>query len=119
MPLGSRCSRTVLISVVFPAPDGPETMNSVPSGWKLLDILYLLAYPLDLGFQFYNEGSECRRSRLRSHGVDLAKHLLRQKIELLACGLSGVDRLLRLFDVVRESGQLFGDVALLGHEHDF
>src|SRR4029077_10267260 len=94
-------------------------MNSVPSGWKLLDILYLLAYPLDLSFQFYNEGAEGRRSRLRSHGVDFAKHLLRQEVELLARGLAGGDRLLRLLDVMRESRQLFGDIALLRHQHDF
>src|SRR5581483_10459541 len=104
--MGSSCRRARLMSVVLPAPDGPDTMNRVPSGWKLLDILHLgcachpepgersvcngrceevdyraphphrflvtlamklldilhlLADPLDLGFQFYNEGPEHRR----------------------------------------------------------
>src|SRR5437762_395945 len=49
MPIGSSCSRTWLISVVFPAPEGPETMKRVPSGWKLLDILHLFADPSDAG----------------------------------------------------------------------
>ena len=50
------------MSVVLPAPDGPETMNSVPSEWKLLDILDLLADTLDLGLQFYDERSDDRRA---------------------------------------------------------
>src|SRR5205809_1455278 len=111
MPMGSSWLRTRAISVVFPAPDGPETMNNVPSGWKLLDILHLLAYPLDLSFQFYNERAQRRRTRLRSHGVDLPQHLLGQKIELLAGGLVAPDRLLRLLDVMRQPRQLFGDVS--------
>src|SRR6266849_5955312 len=119
MPIGSSCSRTVLMRVVFPAPDGPETMNNVPSGWKLLDILYLLAYPLHLGFQFYNERSQRRGARLRAHRVHFAQHLLRKKIELLSGGVGAVHGLLRLFDVMRETRQLFGHVALLDHDHDF
>src|SRR5438552_13298738 len=39
--MGSSCERTWLMSVVLPAPDGPEMMNRVPSEWKLLDILHL------------------------------------------------------------------------------
>src|SRR5580765_8037648 len=108
MPIGSSCSRTLLINVVFPAPDGPETMNNVPSGWKLLDILDLLADPLDLGFQFYNEGAQRRRARLRAHRVHFAQHLLRQKIELLPGRFSPADSLLRLFDVMGEPRQLLG-----------
>src|SRR5205085_6303664 len=119
MPSGSSCSRTRLISVVFPAPDGPDTMNNVPSGWKLLDILHLLAYPLDLRFQFYNGGSERRGARLRAHRIDLAQHLLRKKIELLAGGLLSFDCFRRLLDVMREPRQLLGDVTLLDHHHDF
>src|ERR1051325_4549101 len=118
MPIGTSCARTRLISVVFPAPEGPETMNSVPSGWKLLDILYLLADPLDLGFQFYNDGSERRGARLRAHGVDLAHHLLRQEIELLPPRVLRRQPLFDLFDVVREPRDLLGDVAALDHEHD-
>src|SRR5437773_12543169 len=104
--MGESWARTRLISVVFPAPDGPDTMNRVPSGWKLLDILHLLAYPLDLGFQFYNEASQHRGARLRAHGVDLAQHLLRQKVELLPGRLFPADGLLDLVDVVRQSRQL-------------
>src|SRR5436190_14340794 len=102
MPIGSSCSRTLLISVVFPAPEGPETMKRVPSGWKLLDILYLLAYPLDLGFQFYNDGPQHRRARLGAHGVDLAQHLLRQEVELLPGRLLAADGLPHLIDMMRE-----------------
>src|SRR5258706_16272873 len=98
MPIGSSCSRTRLMSVVFPAPDGPEMMNNVPSGWKLLDILDLFADPLDLCFQVYNNGSDVRRARLRAHRVDLAQHLLRQEIELLSRRLLAADGLLHLFD---------------------
>src|SRR6266446_2075033 len=107
------------MSVVLPAPDGPETMNSVPSAWKLLDILHLLADPFDLGFQFYNEGSERRRTRLRSHGVDLAQHLLRKKVELLAGRLAAADRLLDFLDMMGEARQLLGDVGLFDHDDRF
>src|SRR5688572_24109327 len=96
MPKGESWSRTRLISVVFPAPDGPDTMNKVPSGWKLLDILYLLAYPLDLGFQFYNDGPQRRGARLGAHGVHFAQHLLREEVELLAGRLLAPDSLLDL-----------------------
>src|SRR5215212_8840650 len=99
MPMGESWSRTRLISVVFPAPDGPDTMNKVPSGWKLLDILYLLAHALDFGFQFYNDGPEHRRARLGAHGVHLAQHLLREEIELLSRRLLAPDGLLDLIDV--------------------
>src|ERR1044071_10294630 len=118
MPIGSSCSRTRLISVVFPAPEGPETMNSVPSGWKLLDILHLFADPLDLGFQFYNDGSQRRGARLRAHRVDLAHHLLREEVELLPRGVLLLQRLLDLLDLVRQPRDLLGDVAALDHEHD-
>src|SRR4051812_14512627 len=116
MPMGESWSRTRLISVVFPAPDGPETMNNVPSEWKLLDILYLLADALDLGFQFYNEASQRRGARLRAHRVHLAQHLLREEVELLAGRLLALDGLLDLVDVVGQARQLLGDVAFLHHE---
>src|SRR5438105_12661386 len=106
MPIGSSCPRTWLMSVVFPAPEGPETMKRVPSGWKLLDILHLFADPLDLGLQFYNDGSERRRAGLRAHRVDLAQHFLREKVELLARRLLLIDGLLDLLDMVRETGNL-------------
>src|SRR5438270_13624266 len=119
MPMGESWSRTRLISVVFPAPEGPDTMNRVPSGWKLLDILYLLAYPLDLGFQFYNDGTQHRGARLGAHGVDLAQHLLREEVELLAGRLPAADGLLDLIDVMGQPGQLLGDVAFLDHQNYF
>src|SRR5947209_20153757 len=119
MPMGASCARTRSISVVFPAPEGPDTMNKVPSGWKLLDILHLLAYALDFGLQFYNDASQRRRARLRAHGVDLAQHLLRKKIELLPAGLLTSDGLLDLIDVMRQPRQLLGDVAFLHHEDHF
>src|SRR3954466_16326781 len=103
MPMASSCSRTRSMSVVFPAPEGPETMNSVPSGWKLLDILDLLADALHLGFQFDHEHSNVRGPRLRAHRIDLADHLLREEVEFLARGLLAVDRFLHLFDVVGEA----------------
>src|SRR5215212_7641341 len=98
MPIGESWSRTRLMSVVFPAPDGPDTMNKVPSGWKLLDILYLLANALDFGLQFYNDGSQPRGARLRAHRVHLAQHLLREKVELLAGGLLAADGFPDLID---------------------
>src|SRR3954471_15343050 len=113
MPIGSSCSRTRLLRGVFPAPDGPQTMNNVPSGWKLLDILDLLADPLDLGFQFYNEGAQRSRARLRAHRVHLAQHFLRKKIEFLPRRFSAVHGLLRLFDVMRQPRQLLSHVAFL------
>src|ERR1041385_979093 len=119
MPMGASCSRTRLISVVFPAPEGPDTMNKVPSGWKLLDILHLLAYALDLGFQFYNDASHGRGARLRAHGVDLVQHLLREEVELLARRFAASDGLLDLIDVVRQPRQFLGDAALLAHHDDF
>src|SRR5881275_816153 len=106
MPRGASCARTRWISVVFPAPDGPDTMNKVPSGWKLLDILHLLAYSLDLGFQFYNDGSEHRGARLGAHGIDLTQHFLREEVELLAGRLLAADGFFDLIDVMRQPRQL-------------
>src|SRR6266849_11205610 len=100
MPRGSSCARAASISVVLPAPDGPETMNSVPSGWKLLDILYLLADALDLGFQFNHQHSNVRGTRLRAHGVDLTEHLLGEEVQLLAGRLLPGDGLLGLLDLM-------------------
>ncbi len=80
---------------------------------------HLLANPLDLGLQFYNEASDVRRARLRSHCVDLAKHLLRHEIELLSCRLFALHGLLELFDVMAESRQLLGDIPFFHHDHDF
>src|SRR5881392_452913 len=106
------------MSVVLPAPDGPDTMNNVPSEWKLLDILNLFADTLDLGFQFYDERSDGRGSRLRAHRVDLPQHLLREKVELLAGRLFPADGALGLLDVMGQPRQLLGDVAALGlHDH--
>src|SRR5205085_8389432 len=119
MPIGCNSLRTALMSVVFPAPDGPEMMNKVPSEWKLLDILYLFPYAFDLSLQFYNEGSDRRRSRLGSDRIDLAKHLLRKEVEFFAGWLARGDRLLHLLDMMCEPRQLFGDVALLDHQDDF
>src|SRR4051794_33519085 len=109
MPIDPSWPRTWLISVVFPAPEGPETMKRVPSGWKLLDILHLFADPLDLGFQFYNDGPQRRGARLRAHRVDLAQHLLRQEIELLPGRLFLLDHPRDLLDVVRQPRDLLGD----------
>src|SRR5687768_4865893 len=100
------------MSVVFPAPDGPETMNNVPSEWKLLDILYLFADALELRFQFYDKGPDRRRARLRAHGVDLAQHFLRQEVELLTRGLASGDRFFGLIEVMPEPRQLLGDIPL-------
>src|SRR5215212_3900611 len=119
MPSGSSSATTRLMRVVFPAPDGPDTMNKVPSEWKLLDILNLLADALDLGLQFYNHGPDVRRARLRAHGIDLPQHLLGEEVELLPGRLAAVDRLVHLIDVMREARQLLGDVALLHHDHHF
>src|SRR5690349_12478638 len=119
MPRGESCSRTRLMRVVFPAPDGPETMNNVPSGWKLLDILDLLADTLDLRLQFYDKGPDGRGARLRAHGVDLADHLLREEVELFAGGFFGADGFVDLLDVMAEALELFGDVAFLHHHHHF
>src|ERR671916_427792 len=102
MPSSESCWRTRLMRVVFPAPDGPETMNKVPSEWKLLDILYLFADPFDLGLQFYNQASDRRGARLRAHRVDLAEHLLRQEVQLLAGRFPAVDGRVHLFGVMRQ-----------------
>src|SRR5688572_9426961 len=118
MPIGFSCWRASLMRVVFPAPEGPDTMNKVPSEWKLLDILYLFANPLDLGFQFYNQGPHGRRARLRAHRVDLPDHLLGDEIELLSRGLAPADRLLDLVEMMREPRHLLGDVTFLDHDHD-
>src|SRR6266550_627310 len=117
MPIGSSCLRAWLMSVVFPAPEGPETMNKVPSGWKLLDILNLLPDAFDLGFQFYNEGPEHRRARLGAHRVDFPQHFLRKEIEFFSRRLASADRAFHLLRMMRHPRQLLGDVALLHHDH--
>src|ERR671933_396494 len=96
------CSRTRLISVVLPAPDGPDTMNKVPSEWKLLDILNLFADALDFGLQFYNQRPDVGRTRLRAHRIDFTQHLLREEVEFLACRIASVDRFLHLLHVMRQ-----------------
>src|SRR5438552_947343 len=77
------CSTSRSTSVVLPAPDGAETMKSSPRRPEpLLDILDLLAHLLELRLRGDHELGHAQTVGLRAHRVDLAVHLLQQKVEL-------------------------------------
>src|SRR5688572_24262834 len=74
---GTDASRRV-VSVVFPAPDGDETMSgSGPS----FDILHLFANALELGLGLDDQMRNRGIRALRTSGVELASDLLQQEIE--------------------------------------
>src|SRR5262247_2432903 len=80
------CSTSRSTSVVFPAPEGADTMNSRPRRpgpvEGLLDILDLLAHLLELRLRRDHELRHAEAVGFRPHRVHLAVHLLEQKIEL-------------------------------------
>jgi len=60
-------------SVVFPVPDGAETMNSRP---RLLNILHLLAHLLELRLCVDDQLRDAQSVGFRPDGVHLTVHLL-------------------------------------------
>src|SRR5688572_32126467 len=81
--------------VVFPVPDGADTMNSCPrvaraSGTALLDILDLLPHTLELRLGVDDELGHVNAIGLRPDCVDLAIHLLQKEIQLATARLVGI-----------------------------
>src|SRR4051812_20960414 len=83
------CRRSISASarastVDFPAPEGPET--TIRFGSRSLNVLHLLADPLDLFLERHHLVHDRGAHRLAADGVDLARHLLGQEVETLAAG---------------------------------
>src|SRR6185503_16225170 len=87
------CSTRRSTSVVFPAPDGAETMNSSPRrAAPLLDILDLLAHLLELRLRGDDQLGYAKAVGLGTHRIHFAVHLLEQEVELASARLSRVDQ---------------------------
>src|SRR5688572_3854223 len=105
--LGTRCtSRST--RVVLPVPDGAETMNSSPPALSavegLFDILDLLAHPLELRLGVDDELRDAEAVGLGADGVDLAVHLLQQKVQLAPARLGAVHQRRPVREVRPEAG---------------
>src|SRR4051812_6355962 len=111
------CSTSRSTRVVFPAPEGAETMKRQPGG--SLDILDLLAHLLQLRLRSDDQLRYAQAVGLRAHGVDLAIHLLQQEIELAATRLRTVGKRFPVRDVAAESGHLLADVRARRPLDDF
>src|SRR5262245_31690432 len=116
--------------VLFPAPDGPETMKTIPwrsnvksapmrDSTESLDVLHLLSQALDFAFGLDHEPCDLELVHLRADGVDLAMGLLQQKLDLLADRAAPREQLPELVQMAAEPDQLLGDVAPLGQVGDF
>src|SRR5215471_18160514 len=73
-------------TVVLPVPDGAEMTMSRPRA-GLLDILHLLAEPLEFRLGRDDGLRRAQAVDLGSDGVDFAVHFLQQKIQLPAARL--------------------------------
>src|SRR3954470_17596733 len=93
------CPTSRSTSVVLPAPEGAETMNSRPREPGLLGILNLLAHFLELGLGRDDDLGDLQPVRLRPHRVDLAVHFLQQEIELAAARLGALGERIPVRDV--------------------
>src|SRR4030095_5490558 len=93
-------------TVVLPVADGADTTNNRPrDGDALLDILDLLAHALELRLGRNHELDRLAAFNLRPDGIDLAIHLLDEKIQLAATRLG-------------PGGQLAPVVEVPAHPHD-
>ena len=77
-------SRKDRARVDLPAPDGDERMMSMPRRGCSLDILNLLAHPIDDRLEGQANIGQLARGRLGAERVGLAVELLRQEVELAA-----------------------------------
>src|SRR4029077_1838766 len=99
-------------SVVFPAPDGAATLKRHPRGRAgLLDILDLLPHFLEFRLGRDDELRDAKSIGLRAHRVDLAVHLLQQKIELAAARFGPISQDAPVGHVTAEARDLFADVG--------
>src|SRR5690349_21311829 len=97
--------------VVFPVPEGAETTNSSPrSGGRLLDILDLLPYALELGLGGDDDLGGARALGLGPDGVDLAVHLLHEEVELAPAGLVAAGERAPVLEMPFQARDLFVDV---------
>src|SRR5512134_63542 len=111
--LGTRCtSRST--RVVLPVPEGAETINSRPPALSavegLFDILDLLAHSLELRLGVDDEFRDAEAIGLGADGVDLAVHLLQQKIQLAAARLVAIDQHGPVCQMCPEASHFFSDV---------
>src|SRR5688572_3683071 len=119
-------------SVVFPVPDGAETMNNwprreaatgplpaAPSAWPgLFDILDLLAHLLEFGLGVDDQLRDAETVGLRADGVDLAVHLLQQEIELAPARLRALGERHPVRQMGAEPRDLFRDIGPGGGADD-
>src|SRR5262245_5916306 len=113
-------SRTSLSSrwrtVDFPAPEGAETTKTLVA--RSLNVLHLLAQPLDLGLQVHDLLHEPRVGRLAPDRVRLAHHLLAEEVQPLARGLPAPQERPRHVQVAAQALELLGHVVALHRAHD-
>src|SRR5262245_38434950 len=107
-------------TVVLPVPDGAETTKRRPRwpcGAALLNVLHLLAHPLELRLHVDDDRRDLEAFGLRPDRVDLAVHLLQQEVELPAARLRAVGEIGPVHEVGAEADQLLVDVRAR-HEAD-
>src|SRR5262249_35836782 len=107
-------------SVVFPVPDGADTMNSSPRragpasrdapAGALLNVLHLFAHLFELGLRRNDQLGDPQAVRLPAARIDLAVHLLQQEIELAAARLVAVAQDAPMRHVGPEPRDLFADI---------
>src|SRR5687768_3263468 len=120
--LGSTCT-SFSTSVVLPVPEGADTMNSSPrtagacatrsgrGAAASLDILHLLAHAFELGFGFDDQLGDVQAIGFGANGVDLAVHLLEQKIELAPARFDRPRQRVPMLQVTAKAGDLLADVG--------
>src|SRR5687767_5924949 len=107
---GSTCtSRST--SVVLPVPDGADTMKSSPR--RLLDILNLLPHALEFRLRLDDQLRDVQSVGLGPDRVDLAVHLLQQKIELAAARFRARGQRRPVREVAAKPRHFFSDVRPL------
>src|SRR5438105_6471860 len=104
--------------VVFPAPDGDETMKRSPRGIfsSLLHVLDLLLERFDLRLQVEDVPERAGLANFLARGVRLAVELLREEVEAFPDGPAGVEQTADLDEVRLEPLDLLRDVGAVS-EH--
>src|SRR3990172_5992818 len=103
---------TPAMSELLPAPDGAVTTKRSPCIVFSLDILHLLAHPLDQELELERAIGDLAARRLGGERVRLAVELLGEKVEPLARRAAVLQRPLDFAEVRAEALELLVDVDL-------